>query len=92
MRFIAGWKTKLGNLMVATGGGMYIASNWYTVIPDRIIIGVIIAGAAIAFHGAYNRFCRVFYGANQRGNPDMGRSKLKARRLRGGEIDVTSED
>lgn len=85
MRLIAGWKTKIGNMIVIIGAGMYIASEWY-IIPDKVCIGVIIIGAAIAFHGFYNRFCRAFYMSNARGNPDFGRSKLKKVKAREGEI------
>jgi hypothetical protein len=83
MRLIAGWKTKFGNLIVFIGGSLYITSEWYF-IPDRIIIGTIIIGAAIAFNGFYNRFCRAFYMTNEKGNPDMKRSKLKKVKAREG--------
>lgn len=86
MRIIAGWKTKFGNLMIAIGGGLCIASVWYPQIPDKVITGIVILGAAIAFYGAYNRFCRAFYQIDERGNPDTNRSKLKKARLKDGEI------
>ena len=85
MRIIAGWKTKLGNLMIAMGGMLCIASVWLPQIPDRVITGVVILGIAIAFYGAYNRFCRVFYGLDQNGNPNMRRTKIKQRQ-RGGSL------
>jgi len=84
MRIIAGWKTKLGNILIAISGGLSIASVWLPEIPDRAIAGVLILGVAIAFYGAYNRFCRVFYGLDRNGNPNMRRTKIKQKRTPAG--------
>jgi len=86
MRSIAGWKTGVGCLMVATGGIMYISALWCPVLIDRVSIGVVIFGAALAFYGYCNRFNRVFYSIDEKGKPDLKRSRLKARRLAEGDL------
>lgn len=69
MRKIAGWKTKFGILMIIAGAIMYIGAEWCPVLIDRVSIGVIIIGSAIALYGAYNRFCRARYRLDEHGNP-----------------------
>lgn len=88
MRIIAGWKTKFGCLIMAIGGSLYIAAEWCPVLIDRVSIGIIILGAAIAFYGYCNRFNRAFYMLNERGDPNLKRSKLKKPRMREGELEV----
>lgn len=71
MRKIAGKKTKLGIFMIIAGAIMYIGAEWCPVLLDRVSIGVIIMGAAIALYGAYNRFSRANYRLDEHGNPNF---------------------
>ena len=71
MRKIAGRKTKFGVLMIIAGAIMYIGAEWCPVLLDRVSIGVIIIGTAIAFYGACNRFNRATYRLDENGNPNL---------------------
>jgi len=83
---IAGWKTKLGNLMIAIGGIMYVSVPLCPFLDDRISIGIVIVGWAVSRWGASNRFNRVFYSLNEKGDPDLNRSKLRPRRVAEGDL------
>jgi len=84
MRIIAGWKTKFGCLIMFIGGAMYASTPWCPYLIDAVIIGGIIMGFAIAFYGYCNRFNRAFYALNEKGNPNLNRSKIrKARPIEG---------
>lgn len=92
MRILTGKKTKFGLLMIFAGGVMYIGSVWCPVLLDRVSIGIIVMGAAIAWYGYTNRFNRVFYMINSKGNPDTTRPRLKKRRLHEGDMEGGMED
>ena len=83
---VAGWKTKLGNLLIGLGGIMYVSVPFCPVLDDRISVATIVIGWAISRHGTSNRFNRAFYSLDENGNPDLNRPRHRKARTQEGEL------